>query len=176
MYRVCLVCLGNICRSPMAEVVLREELGQAGLAGRVQVDSAGTGDWHVGEPMDDGAVQELARRGFDGSRHRARQFQSSWLGRYDLVAAMDEANLRRLQAMAPSQEEEDRIILFTRFDPERAGRLDGRDLGIPDPYGEGADQFALVFDMIRGASRGLASQLAVALASRPADPSAVTPD
>lgn len=176
MYRVCLVCLGNICRSPMAEVVLREELGRAGLAGRVDVDSAGTGDWHVGEPMDEGAAQELTRRGYDGSRHRARQFEPSWFGRYDLVAAMDAANLRRLQAMAQGHEDEDRIILFTHFDPERAGQMDGRDLGIPDPYGEGADQFALVFDMVRGAARGLAGQLSVTLGKRPASPSPVTPD
>lgn len=176
MYRVCLVCLGNICRSPMAEVVLREELERAGLADRVEVDSAGTGDWHLGEPMDEGAAQELTRRGYDGSGHRARQFEASWLKRYDLVAAMDEANLRRLQAMTRGRQDEDRIILFTRFDPDRAGQMDGRDLGIPDPYGEGADQFALVFDMIRGAARGLAGQLSVTLAGRPASPSPVTPD
>jgi protein-tyrosine phosphatase len=176
MYRVCLVCLGNICRSPMAEVVFRDELDRAGLAGRVEVDSAGTGDWHVGEPMDAGARDELSRRGYDGAGHRARQFGPSWLGDYDLVAAMDEANLRRLQAMAPGRHEEDRIVLFTRFDTERAGRLDGRDLSIPDPYGEGADQFAVVFELIRGAARGLAGQLSVRLGDRPAAPAPATPE
>ncbi len=163
MYRVCLVCLGNICRSPMAEVVLRDELERAGLADRVEVDSAGTGDWHVGEPMDAGARDELSRRGYDGAGHRARQFGPSWFRRYDLVAAMDGANLRRLQSMAPGQEEEGRVVLFGRFDPDRAERLDERDLSVPDPYGEDADQFALVFDLIRRAARGLAAQLAALL-------------
>src|SRR5450755_2384600 len=78
-YRVCLVCLGNICRSPMAEVVVRAELERAGLAGKVEVDSAGTGDWHVGGPMDRRARAELARRGYDGTSHRARQIDASWL-------------------------------------------------------------------------------------------------
>jgi protein-tyrosine phosphatase len=176
MYRVCLVCLGNICRSPMAEVALRDELERAGLSDRVEVDSAGTGDWHVGEQMDAGARAELSRRGYDGARHRARQFESSWFGRYDLVAAMDEANLRRLRAMARDPGDEDRIVLFTRFDPDLTGRLDGRDLSVPDTYGAGADQFALVFGMILGAARGLAGQLAVLLRDWPVVSAQVTPD
>jgi protein-tyrosine phosphatase len=175
-YRVCVVCLGNICRSPMAEVVLRAELDQAGLSGRVEVDSAGTGDWHAGESMDDGASTELARRGYDGAGHRARQFQPSWFGRYDLIAAMDEANLQRLRAMAPDPDDADRIILFTRFDQDRGGRRNRRDVGIPDPYGEGAEQFALVFDLVQGASRGLADQLARLLGERPAASARVSPD
>src|SRR5215469_7061664 len=88
-YRVCFVCLGNICRSPMAEVVARAQLAEAGLAGRVVVDSAGTGDWHVGARMHQGASGQLAKRGFDGSAHRARQFHGSWLAERDLVLAMD---------------------------------------------------------------------------------------
>src|SRR6266496_167444 len=86
-YRVCLVCLGNICRSPMAETVLRAELASAGLDGLVVVDSAGTGDWHVGDSMDPGARAALATRGHGGpgaKTHRARQFQPSWLSRRDL--------------------------------------------------------------------------------------------
>ncbi len=80
-YRICVVCLGNICRSPMAEVILRDELAAAGLGGKVDVDSAGTGDWHLGEAMDRRARAELSRRGYDGSRHEARQIQPSWLDR-----------------------------------------------------------------------------------------------
>jgi protein-tyrosine phosphatase len=174
-YRVCLVCLGNICRSPMAEVVLRAELDRAGLSDRVEVDSAGTGNWHEGEPMDEGASAELARRGYDGAGHRARQIQPSWFGRYDLIAAMDEANLQRLRAMAPDPADAGRIVLFTRFDPDQGGRRSRRDAGIPDPYGEGADQFALVFDLVRGASRGLAGQLAALLGERAATPARVSP-
>src|SRR5450432_3735004 len=102
-YRVSLVCLGNICRSPTAEVVLREELAQASLGGKVEVDSSGTGNWHVGGPMDSGARAELAARGYDGSAHRARQFDRSWFGAYDLVIAMDRRNLADLRRMAPDQ-------------------------------------------------------------------------
>src|SRR2546423_4745135 len=84
-YRICLVCLGNICRSPMAETILRAELDSAGLDGKVVVDSAGTGDWHIGDAMDPDARAALARRGYDGSPHRARQFEPSWLAGRDLV-------------------------------------------------------------------------------------------
>ena len=110
-YRVCLVCLGNICRSPMAETVLRAELAAAGLDGAVVVDSAGTGDWHVGDAMDPGARAALASRGFDGSAHRARQFQPSWLARRDLILAMDARNLADLRRMARDPGD-DRIRLF----------------------------------------------------------------
>jgi protein-tyrosine phosphatase len=163
-----MVCLGNICRSPMAEVVLREELDQAGLSGLVEVDSAGTGDWHIGGPMDAGARAELRRRGYDGAGHRARQFDPSWFGRYDLVTAMDENNLWRLRATAPASAEPERILLFTRFDPERVSRWNGRDGGVPDPYGRGDEQFALAFELIHGAARGLAGQLTELLAGRSA--------
>ena len=98
--RVCFVCSGNICRSPTAEVVLRAEIDRAGLSGKVEVDSAGTGDWHLGGPMDPRARAELSRRGYDGSGHRARQFKPSWLERYDLVAAMDAGNLARLRRLS----------------------------------------------------------------------------
>ncbi len=96
-YQICVVCLGNICRSPMAEVVLRDELDKAGLSGKVTVDSAGTGDWHVGEAMDSRARAELSRRGYDGSGHEARQIRASWLDDYDLLLAMDRSNLANLR-------------------------------------------------------------------------------
>src|SRR5262249_36782709 len=92
-YWVCLVCLGNIRPSPMAQSVLRAELAAAGLDGAVVVDSAGTGDWHVGDSMDPGARAALASRGHDGSAHQARQIQPSWLPRRDLILAMDARNL-----------------------------------------------------------------------------------
>src|SRR5271170_6985056 len=99
-YRVCLVCLGNICRSPMAETVLRASLAEAGLAEAVTLDSSGTGDWHIGEPMYAQARRSLARRGYDGSAHRARQFQASWVADRDLVLAMDAGNLGTLRRLA----------------------------------------------------------------------------
>jgi protein-tyrosine phosphatase len=163
MYRICLVCLGNICRSPMAEVILRAELDSAGLSDRVEVDSAGTGDWHLGEPMDRGARAELSRRGYDGAGHRARQFEPSWFRRYDLVAAMDGGNLERLRRAAPDQQAADRIALLRSFDPAA-----GRDLEVPDPYNGAPEDYALVFDLVRPAARGLTDQLAQMLADRPA--------
>jgi protein-tyrosine phosphatase len=99
-YRVCLVCMGNICRSPMAESVVRAEVERAGLAGLVEVDSAGVGDWHEGERMDPRASAELARRGYLSGGHRARQIGPSWLEHRDLVLAMDRQNLRALLRMA----------------------------------------------------------------------------
>jgi len=158
-YRICLVCLGNICRSPTAEVVLREELGRVGLSGQVEVDSAGTGDWHVGEPMDPRARTELSRRGYNGAGHRARQFKPSWFGRYDLVVAMDQGNLERLRRMAPDPQAVQRTALLRCFDPAIAGR----DLDVPDPYSGGAEDYALVFDLVQPAVRGLAEQLRLLL-------------
>jgi low molecular weight protein-tyrosine phosphatase len=152
-YRVCLVCLGNICRSPMAETVLRAELAAAGLAGAVVVDSAGTGDWHVGDAMDPGARSALASRGHDGSAHRARQFQPSWLSRYDLILAMDSRNLADLRRMARDGDA-DRIRLFGE-----AGGL-GEISDIPDPWGGGPDEFGHVLDLLGAAAPVIAARLA----------------
>jgi protein-tyrosine phosphatase len=162
-YRVCLVCLGNICRSPMAERVLRAELAAAGLDGAVVVDSAGTGDWHAGDPMDPGARAALADRGYDGSDHRARQFQASWLARRDLILAMDRRNLADLRRMARARNA-DRIRLFGDV-----GGLteDGGD--IPDPWGEDADEFGRVLDLLRTAAPVITARLARLLESRAAE-------
>ena len=152
-YRVCLVCLGNICRSPMAETVLRAELAAAGLDGAVVVDSAGTGDWHVGDAMDPGARTALASRGHDGSAHRARQFQPSWLPRRDLILAMDARNLADLRRMARGQDA-DRIRLFS----EVGGLAEARD--IPDPWGGGTDEFGHVLDLLGTAAPVIVARLA----------------
>jgi protein-tyrosine phosphatase len=155
-YRICVVCLGNICRSPMAEFILRDKLTAAGLAGKVEVDSAGTGDWHLGEAMDPGARAELSRRGFDGSGHEARQIQPSWLASYDLILAMDRANLASLQRMAAGDSElASRIRLMRSFDPAAAEESE-----VPDPYNGGPEEYAQVFDLVEPAARSLASQLA----------------
>ena len=152
-YRVCLVCLGNICRSPMAETVLRAEVAAAGLDGAVVVDSAGTGDWHVGDAMDPGAREALARRGHDGSAHRARQFGPSWLPRRDLILAMDARNLADLRRMAKGQDAE-RIRLFS----EVSGLTETRD--IPDPWGGGPEEFGHVLDLLGAAAPVIAARLA----------------
>src|ERR1700683_64572 len=110
-YRICCVCLGNICRSPMAEVVLREQVSKAGLGDQVLVDSAGTGDWHVGDRMNSKARTQLAQTGYDGEAHRARQFDPSWLPERDLILAMDASNLRDLRALAPAADAA-RVRLF----------------------------------------------------------------
>jgi len=146
----------------MAEIVLGDELaraGLAGLAGVVSVESAGTGDWHVGERMDGAARQELARRGYDGSAHRARQIQPSWLAGYDLVVAMDRANLATLGQMDPAAQAEGRIRLLRSFDPALSGN-DAYHGDVPDPYGGPASDFELAFDLVRDGARGLAAQLA----------------
>jgi protein-tyrosine phosphatase len=158
-YKVCLVCLGNICRSPMAEIVLRDELARAGPAGAVSVESAGTGDWHVGERMHGAARHELALRGYDGSGHRARQIQPSWLAGYDLVVAMDRANLATLRQMDPAGQAEGRIRLLRSFDPALTEK-DAYHGDVPDPYGGSPDDFELAFDLVRDAARGLAARLA----------------
>ncbi len=164
-YRVCLVCLGNICRSPMAETVLRAELARAGLDGTVVVDSAGTGDWHVGDRMDPGARAALARLGYDGSAHRARQFDASWLARYDLVLAMDARNLADLRRMAPAGEHE-RIRLFGEVGGLRSDTAGARGGDIPDPWGGGPDEFGYVLDLLGAAAPVIAGRLARLLQPR----------
>jgi protein-tyrosine phosphatase len=154
-YRVCIVCLGNICRSPMAEVALRAELERAGLDGAVAVDSAGTGDWHVGERMDSRASAELLRRGYDGSAHRSRQFTPPEFAQRDLVLAMDRHNLADLRRMAPDRETaRDRIRLFAR------------DREVPDPYGLGAEAFSDVLDLVEDAAAVLTAELSKLCAGR----------
>ena len=152
-YRVCLVCLGNICRSPMAETVLRAALAEAGLDGAVSLDSAGTGDWHAGEPMYPPARAALARRGYDGSAHRARQIEPSWLAGRDLVLAMDTSNLAALRRMA-GPAGHDRIRLF--------GEVGGLGTGaeIPDPYGGDNADFDHVLDLLGAAAPVVAARLA----------------
>lgn len=142
----------------MAEIVLRDELARAGLAGAVSVDSAGTGDWHIGERMHAPARAELARRGYDGAAHRARQIQPSWLARYDLLVAMDRKNLASLRRMAPPGDA-GRIQLLRSFDPALA-RDDPYDGEVPDPYGAPQEYYALALDLVLAGARGLAAQLA----------------
>src|SRR5690554_1492436 len=101
--RVCIVCAGNICRSPMAEAVFRSRLDDAGLKS-VSVESAGTGDWHEGEPADPRASRTLRANGYDAAGHRARQFRASWFDDVDLVLALDRANYANLRSIAPDDD------------------------------------------------------------------------
>ena len=157
-YRICLVCLGNYCRSPMAETVLRGSLEQAGLGRAVVVDSAGTGDWHVGQQMNRLAADALARRGYDGSAHRGRQLRGSWLAERDLFLAMDANNLADLRRMADPADG-DRIRLFGEV-----GEVGGLSQGthgaeIPDPYGGDADEYDYVLGLITAAAPVIVSRL-----------------
>lgn len=151
--RVLFVCLGNICRSPTAEAVFRQLLlrSQSGL--EVEVDSAGIGDWHLGEPPDERAQAAARRRGVDMSGMRARQIVHEDFALFDLILAMDRQNLTELRRRAPAQYRE-RVKLFLEFAPE----LEMHD--VPDPYYGGDAGFEEVLDLAEQAARGLLSHLA----------------
>jgi protein-tyrosine phosphatase len=155
-YRICLVCLGNICRSPIAAVVLAERVAAEGLP--VAVDSAGTGSWHVGEPADRRARAALRRAGYDGEAHRARQFDPAWFAARDLVLALDEANLADLRRLAPDQQARARIRLLRSFDP--AAEVD---LAVPDPYYGNDAGFDDTLAVVEAAVDGLVRELRAAI-------------
>ena len=161
-FRVVFVCTGNICRSPMAEVVFRWFAEQAGLSDRVVSTSAGTGDWHVGERADARTLESLARRGYDGSRHRARQFTREDFERNDLVVALDRSHERILTSWARTPNDADKLALMLSFDPQAAGTLD-----VPDPYYAGPAMFDEVLGMIESACRALFRQLEPAVRPTP---------
>ncbi|MFJ8635030.1 low molecular weight protein-tyrosine-phosphatase [Streptomyces sp. NPDC093568] len=148
-YRVCFVCTGNICRSPMAESVFRARVEEAGLDGLVEVDSAGTGGWHEGDPADPRTVSVLEEHGYDGG-HTARQFQPSWFARLDLVVALDSGHLKALRRLAPSPEDAAKVRLLRSYDPAA-----GDDLDVPDPYYGGREGFEDCLEMVEAASTGL---------------------
>jgi len=133
----------------MAEVVLRSLLVDAGLDDRVEVRSSGTGDWHVGEPMDRRAAATLAAQGYDGSAHRAQQFHPSWLDDCDVVLAMDAANRAEVGAAAA------RVLLFRDLDP----RATDDDRDVPDPYYGADDGFERVFAILRRTATEIVGQL-----------------
>jgi protein-tyrosine phosphatase len=149
-YRICFVCMGNICRSPIAEVVMRAKVAKSGLADRITVDSAGTGDWHAGGPADDRTIDTLRAHGYDGGSHIARQFKAAWFDDVDLVVAMDGKNLQSLRWLAGG-DQVDKIVRLRSFDP--ASR--GGDLDVPDPYYGGDDQFEAVLALVEAACDGL---------------------
>lgn len=141
----------------MAEIVARAQLAEAGLGGAVVVDSAGTGDWHIGQQMNRPARTQLARRGYNGEAHRARQFAPSWLAERDLVLAMDHHNLNTLQSFAGTDSgDSPRIRLFGEVTD-----LNGAD--IPDPYGESPEEFARVLSLVESAMPRLITAIQSAL-------------
>ncbi|MRJ75815.1 low molecular weight phosphotyrosine protein phosphatase [Aeromicrobium sp. SMF47] len=154
-YRIAVVCLGNICRSPIAHVVLEDRLAAAGLDHRVEVVSSGTGDWHVGQPMDPRAAAVLRDAGYDPSRHRARTFDVDWYAENDLLLAMDHTNRADMLDLAPTVAQQSQVHLFREFDPEASEDDDE----VPDPWYGGDEGFALVLAMIERTSDELVRRL-----------------
>lgn len=142
-YRIAMVCLGNICRSPVAHVVMREKVAAAGLAERIAVRSGGTSGWHVGDDMDPRSKQTLVEAGYDASGHRAEAYRDDWTTSEDLVLVMDRANLA--DAGGASQ----RVRLFRDFDPIEPGGE------VPDPYYGGEQGFIDVLAMVERTCDGL---------------------
>jgi protein-tyrosine phosphatase len=153
--RVLFVCLGNICRSPTAEGVMRTLVDREGLQDAIELDSAGTGAWHVGSPPDARATAAARARGIalEGSARRVRP--EDFLD-FDLLVAMDGENLRELRRLAPGEAEREKVRLLREFDPANAGSAD---LDVPDPYYGATGGFEQVFDLVSAACAGLLDEI-----------------
>jgi low molecular weight protein-tyrosine phosphatase len=145
--------MGNICRSPTAEGVMRHLLREHGLEGEIEIDSAGTGGWHAGDPPDARATEAARRRGIvlEGA---ARKVRPADFSDYDLLLAADRENLADLRALAPSDEARAKVRLLREFDPASSADLD-----VPDPYYGGPDGFEDVLDLVEAACRGLLDEV-----------------
>jgi protein-tyrosine phosphatase len=152
---VLFVCLGNICRSPTAEGVMRALVNDAGLQDSIQLESAGTGAWHVGSPPDRRASVAARARGVELAGH-ARQVEPEDFDAFDLLLAMDRENLRELRRQAPGDEERAKVRLLREFDPASAG---AGDLDVPDPYYGAAGGFDEVYELVHAACAGLLEQI-----------------
>jgi protein-tyrosine phosphatase len=150
--RVLMVCLGNICRSPTAEAMLRKHVHEAGLDARVEVDSAGTADYHVGSPPDRRAIAHGEKRGLAMKKLRGRQVQRSDFERFDFILAMDDDNLENLLRLRP---EGSRAEVGLLMDYAR----DAGSREVPDPYYGGTEEFERVLDLVDAASAGLVKAL-----------------
>jgi protein-tyrosine phosphatase len=151
--RICFVCLGNICRSPTAEAVMRALVAARGLEDRVSIESAGTGDWHVGHQRDKRSRAVGQARGTPLDGH-ARQFIARDFDRYDMVIAMDRSNRDELLRMAPDPEARAKVSMLRAFEPGAPPDAD-----VPDPYYGGPRGFEEVFDICEAACRGLLGHL-----------------
>ncbi len=161
MARVLFVCLGNICRSPTAEAVMAQLVADAELAHAIELDSAGTGAWHVGSPPDERASAAAARRGI-AMRGTARQVTREDFEAFDLLVAMDADNRRTLRERAPHPEAAAKVRLLREYDPAVASGGAGADalgLDVPDPYYGGPDGFDRVLDLVEDACAGLLAEL-----------------
>lgn len=158
--RVLMVCLGNICRSPTAQGVLEHQVGKRGLGHLVEVDSAGTSGWHIGEPPDPRSINAALRRGYDLSTQRGRQVSEQDFAAFDYVLAMDEQNLQSLRALCPHNYGGylGRLLDFAQNKQRR---------DVPDPYHGGSAGFELVLDLIEEACEGLLQHILQQRAARP---------
>jgi protein-tyrosine phosphatase len=153
--RVLFVCLGNICRSPTAEGVMRALVREAGLGDSIELESAGTGSWHVGSPPDARASAAAQSRGI-ALEGAARQVRKEDFEDFDLIVAMDRSNMRELRALAHGEEERAKVRLLREFDPASAGAAD---LDVPDPYHGAPGGFLEVLDLVQAECRGLLDQI-----------------
>jgi protein-tyrosine phosphatase len=153
--RLLFVCMGNICRSPTAEAVMRDLIRREGLEDVIELDSAGTGGWHVGDPPDRRATAAARTRGIvmEGA---ARQVRPADFDDYDLLLAADRENVRALRRIAPDAEAAAKVRLLREFDAEAVA---GGDLDVPDPYYGGDDGFEHVLDLVEAACAGLLEHL-----------------
>lgn len=154
--RVAMVCLGNICRSPMAAAVAQEMVERAGLADRVEVESFGTAGYHVGSPADERARDALRRRGWPPDGHSARRITADDISHCDLVLVADRSNLTDVLRLAANDDDRAKVRLLRSFDAESDG-----DDEVPDPWFGGPAGFDQVLDLIEAACSGLVEHLAV---------------
>jgi protein-tyrosine phosphatase len=164
LIRVCFVCTGNICRSPMADVVLRHLSADAVLADgdvlapRLEISSAGTGNWHTGEPMDPRARKALERRGYHDHGHVARPFETAWFDTTDLVVCLDRGHQQTLASLARGRTGDDRyldrLVMLRSFDPRAGAAVD-----VPDPYYGDDAEFEACLDLVEAGCRGLTAYL-----------------
>ncbi|MET3932012.1 protein-tyrosine phosphatase [Arthrobacter sp. OAP107] len=167
-YRIIAVCTGNICRSPMAELILAEAFAAAGLAGAVVVDSAGTTAYEAGRPIDPRAARKLTAHNLPSDRHIAREWRKEWFTERHLILALDVDHYGWLRASAPDGESLERIRMLRSFDPLLATK-DPLDQGCEDPwYGDHSD-FAAVFDQIQASVPGIVEYVRSAIAAASAD-------
>ena len=151
--KIMFVCLGNICRSPLAEAVFRSQVSEAGMDNKFYIASSGTGGWHVGEGADKRMRQTALRSGVSLESHEARQLSGRDLQDFDYVFVMDKENLRAVKRLDGRNQAGEKINLFRAYDP------DPEDYQVPDPYYGGDGGFDRVFDIVERTSRNLLSQL-----------------
>ena len=154
-----LVCLGNVCRSPIANAVLSNKCRQIQKP-RIAVDSSGISPWHVGEGASENSIQVWQKAGYT-YQHRAKQFKESFFKQHDLILAMDLSNRAALLKLAKDEKDKNKVLMFLSFDPKKAGiNPDGADshqLSIPDPYGMQLGEYQKVLEMVERAADGFKS-------------------